>query len=288
MKMIKNDGIDRDGELWRQRYAQNLVKKGKKTCPALWEDMKYAERYDDNARIDDWRRGKRLVREMRVTASSTVLDIGAGPGTLAIPAAKLVRHVAAVEPAAGMMWHLRKNVEEQGLDNVTCVQKRWEDTDLSQDLDAPYDVVVASLSLGMPDIVSALEKMDMAAAKYAYIFWPAGITFWERNYAEVWQALHGEEYRQGLKCDYLMNILYGMGIYPNVKVYQDEYLESYSGLSEAVDHFKPFYGVEDGRQEGILRELLSRKLKKQGERLVLRGYSHMGKLWWKKDRALKE
>lgn len=74
-----------------------------------------------------------------------------------------------------------------------------------------------------------------------------------------------------------------MGIYPNVKIFRDEYMESFSSVEEAVDHFKPFYRVGDYRQEAVLREFLLRKLKKQGGRRVLKGYSSIAKIWWKKQ-----
>ncbi len=40
-----------------------------------------------------------------------MLDIGAGPGTLAIPLSPLVKEITAVEPGAGMVEILRKHAE---------------------------------------------------------------------------------------------------------------------------------------------------------------------------------
>lgn len=120
---IVKDRVDW-GEVLRQRYLQNAARKDKKECSMLWQDRKYARRYDDDVRVHNWRKGKRLLRGLNVTAQSSILDIGACPGTLTIPAASLVGHVTAVEPADGMMWYLRKNVREQGLDNVTCIRKK--------------------------------------------------------------------------------------------------------------------------------------------------------------------
>jgi len=267
-------------DAWKQRALRNATDKNKKECSLLWQDLDHAARYDMDARAGNWQRGRRLIGEINVTAGSRVLDIGAGSGTLTIPIAPLVRHVTAIEPADGMMWYLKKNVSEAGLDNVTCIREKWEQFTAPR---GTYDVVVASMSLGMPEIRTALRKMNDVASGYVYLFWPAGPTYWERNYAEIWKDLHGKEFRYGSKCDCLYNILYGMGIYPNVKVYKDDYRESFSSVEEAVAHFKPFYQVGDDRQEKILREFLHKKLVKCNGHLSLRGYSDIAKIWWKKQ-----
>jgi precorrin-6B methylase 2 len=60
---------------------------------------------------------------MALTPESRVLDIGAGPGSLAIPLAEMVAHVTAVEPAEGMMEILKQNMETYGTRNIDCVYK---------------------------------------------------------------------------------------------------------------------------------------------------------------------
>lgn len=270
-------------DIWKQRALRNAADKNKKECSMLWQDRDHAGRYDEEVKAGHWQKGRKLIRELNVTAKSRVLDIGAGPGTLTIPIASLARHVTAIEPADGMMWYLKKNVSEAGLDNVTCIQKKWEQFEVSEDSRSSYDVVVASMSLGMPDIETALRKMNDVASRYVYLFWPASPTYWERNYAEIWKELHGKEFRYGLKCDCLYNILYDLGIYSNVKVYKDMYLESFSSVEEAVTHFKPFYNVCDEKQEMILREFLRKKLVGRKGQVLLRGYSNIAKIWWKKQ-----
>lgn len=47
---------------------------------------------------------------------------------------------------------MREKMAEFGVRNISVVQKRWEDVDVEKDLQPPYDVVVASFSLGMQDI----------------------------------------------------------------------------------------------------------------------------------------
>ena len=70
---------------------------------------------------------------------------------------------AAVEPGAGMIEILKSHAERQGIKNIVCIQKLWEDVNLSPDLKSPYDIVIASLSLTMFDIREALRKIEMVS-----------------------------------------------------------------------------------------------------------------------------
>ena len=63
------------------------------------------------------------IAALVITPDSRVLDIGAGPGTLAIPLAPQVREITAVEPGAGMVEILKDHAEQDGIRNITCVQK---------------------------------------------------------------------------------------------------------------------------------------------------------------------
>jgi hypothetical protein len=77
-----------------------------------------------------------------------------------------------------MLYCLKENIKAEGLINVSWIHKKWEDVDL-KDLDAPYDVVVASFSLAMPDIREAVIKMNKVSSKYVYLNWFAGMPSWE-------------------------------------------------------------------------------------------------------------
>jgi len=233
----------------------------------------------ENNRKEAWE----TIKELDISPNSRVLDIGAGPGTLAIPLSTKVKHVIAIEPSEGMMWCLKENIEKEEICNITCVQKKWEDIDLEKDIDCPYDVVIASFSLGMLDIKQALEKMDMSASKNVYIYWFAGIPSWERNYSDIWHKLHGENYYFGPGCDCLFNVLYPMKIYPNVKIYPADNIYRFSNMEEAMDYFKPHFNVTNEKQEIILREYLGNKLYGEDGHLVMKGFSNYAKIWWRKQ-----
>jgi ubiquinone/menaquinone biosynthesis C-methylase UbiE len=223
-----------------------------------------------------------------ITPDSRVLDIGAGPGTLAIPFAGKAAHVTAVEPAEGMCSVMREKMAEFGVGNISIVQKRWEDVNVDADLQPPYDVVIASFSLGMPDIRAAIEKMIQTSSKYIYLYHFAGPTSWDRQWQELWQKLHGRAYQPGPKSDVLYNVLYQMGIYPSVSAFRLEHNQPYASLDEAVTALAPQAQAESEDQKAVLREYLRGVLREKNGALVLPGSSIRVKMWWEKGMTEKE
>ncbi len=236
-------------EVWKSQTKRNRESSPGRDCARIWESRESALRFWNMCRQERSRIDK-TVWETDITAASRVLDIGAGPGTLAIPFAQKAAHVTAVEPAEGMCSVMREKMAEFGVKNISIVQKRWEDVDVEKDLQPPYDVVIASFSLGMQDIRAAIEKMMQASSRYVYLYHFAGETSWDRQWQELWPELHGREYQPGPKCDVLYNVLYQMGIYPHIRTFRLEHNQRYSSLEEAVVSARAPGPGGDGRAEG--------------------------------------
>jgi SAM-dependent methyltransferase len=213
-----------------------------------------------------------------------VLDIGAGPGTLAIPLAPLVKEITAVEPGAGMVEILKKRAEQQGIRNITCVQKTWEDIELSRDLAGPYDIVIASLSLTMHDIREALAKMDAASSGSVHLFWFVDMPFWERMYADLWEPLHGNPYYSGPKADCLFEVLYQMGIYPDVTMLPLSKEYRFGSREEMLAFFRKRFGAETPEQEQRVDTYIAPLIQTQGDEVMVRGDSTFAHIWWKKTK----
>ena len=64
-------------------------------------------------------------------ADDTWLDIGAGGGRYALPLARSVREVVAVDPSAAMLEVLRDGMREHGIANVRVVEGRWPAVEIS-------------------------------------------------------------------------------------------------------------------------------------------------------------
>jgi len=268
-------------DVWKELMTtqQRLDKTGDNNTH--WNKKENAERFWKRSQTNSERTDSTLS-EISLTSESRVLDIGSGPGRLSIPIAKKVSHVTAVEPAAGMMDVLKENMKAQGINNIHCVSKRWEDLDVKADLDAPYDVVIASFSLGMPDIREAIQNMEQASSKYIYLYWFAGITPWEEHSISLWPSLYGTNYVPGPKCDVLYNVLYNMGIFPDVHVFSMDYTNYFSSVDEAMDFYRDRYVIETQTQASILRDHLKSILVQENGQLVEKGTSTRVRISWEK------
>jgi hypothetical protein len=211
-----------------------------------------------------------------------VLDIGAGPGTLALPLAPQVREVTAVEPGAGMVAIMSDHAARDGIGNITCIQKLWEDVDIARDLKAPYDIVIASLSLTMYDIREALRKMDAACSGSVHLFWFADMAFWERMDADLWEPLHGRPYHPGPKADCLFGVLYQMGIYPDVTMLPMAKEYRFGNRDEMLSFFRKRFGAKTPEQERIVDDYVTPQIREQGDEVVIAGDSTLAHIRWKK------
>ncbi|NTV77374.1 MAG: class I SAM-dependent methyltransferase, partial [Methanothrix sp.] len=268
-------------EVWKSRTRGNRESSPGRDCARIWESRESALRFW-NMCVANYHRTEMVIQGTDITPDSRVLDIGAGPGTLAIPFAGKVVHVTAVEPAEGMCSVLKEKMAEFGRENIDIVQKRWEDVDVARDLQPPFDVVIASFSLGMPDIRAAIEKMMQASSRYIYLYHFAGPTSWDRQWQELWQKLHGRAYQPGPKSDVLYNVLYQMGIYPNVSAFRLEHNQPYASLDEAVGALAPQAQAETEEQKAVLREYLRGAMREEDGTLVMPGSSIRVKMWWEK------
>jgi SAM-dependent methyltransferase len=270
-------------EAWKTTGPNRREQGNAVTCVERWSEPERCRKFDRMAKADNWKASRERIRAMHVTPDSRVLDIGAGPGTLAIPLAGMVRHVTAVEPAPGMATCLRENIRESGIRNIDVVEKKWEDVDLSADISCPYDVVVASYSLGVPDLRTALFRMDEASGRYVYIFWFADMRSpWRRNYGEIWEQLFGIPHRETRRPNIIFNLLNQMGIYANVEVTREEHITRFSSLEEAVADQSAGLKLQDEEQKSILKTFLEKKLEPDNGGYVLRGMNRQAKIWWEK------
>jgi len=272
-------------EIWKARQKRHESSHSFNDPSHNWNRKENAERYDANSRSRYDERVKFTIEGLDINRNSRVLDIGSGPGTLAIPLSPLVREITAVEPGEGMVSILNEHIRKEGITNISCVRKCWEDVDISRDLDGQYDVVIASLSLTMHDIRAALAKMDDASRKYVYLYWFVDSPFWEKMYNDLWEPLHGDPYYPGPKTDCLFNVLYQMGIYANVEILPLDKEYRFTSLEEMTMFLRRRFGVTTTEQEKILGEYLAPLIRHEKDEIVISGDSTFAKIWWKKKRG---
>ena len=271
---------------WKERTLRTWACYRGLDCLDYWEDKDTAERYWKSRYLDGslWAEG--WIDKLNISPESRVLDVGSGPGVLTVPLAERTTWVTAVEPSVSMMEVMRERAAERGLTNIDLINKPWDDVVVSRDIqEGHYDIVVASCSLLMLDIRDSIEKMQLASSRYIHLIWFAGAPTWDVFAGQLWPALHQREYLPGPKCDVLFNVLYQMGIYPNIQSFQSSFRERFSSIDEAMAYYSPKYGAITSPQKDAMRKVLTNTLEEDNGFLSFIHRMKCMHIWWEKENS---
>ncbi|MEA1905472.1 MAG: class I SAM-dependent methyltransferase [Euryarchaeota archaeon] len=268
-------GIINWNELWKVMRSSSAWRRVPETDTGFWD--KYAEQCNESA-MQNRERTARELSTIGLDSDCSVLDVGSGVGRLAIPIARRVATVTAIDPSLGMLRCLKERMKKDGVNNIVCINKRWEDIELGVDTE-PHDIVIASYSLGMFDMQEALAKIDAAAKRSVYLFEFVGGWMDEK----LWKKLYGEKHPAWTGYIYLYNILHEMGIYADVQIIDSGYYQRYESLADAVDKWMELYNLPPDKA-GVVKEHLSNLASEEDDgTLSLKRKTKSAVIWWMKD-----
>jgi SAM-dependent methyltransferase len=210
----------------------------------------------------------------------TVLDVGCGPGTLAIPLAEKVRGITAIDFAPAMIELLDARCRRAGIKNIATHVTGWEDDWSSLGIQ-PHDCAIASRSLVVDDLQSALDKLNNFARKRVVISAPAA---GEGPFDPQLFAVVGRELEPKPDYIYIYNLLYQMGIYANVSFVVKTFRRTFASAEEAFDSVSWMFGSLNSEEESDLRSFLSAHLVPDADRWKL-DYERRVRwaiIWWDK------
>ena len=148
-------------------------------------------------REDPNRSGDPVLDALRThaRASDAWLDIGAGAGRYALPLARTIRRVIALDPSTSMLAALREGMAEHEIGNVEVIEGRWpavvaENEALAREL--PADVtLIAHVGYDVEAIGPFLDAMERATRRECVA------VLMERSPASLaepfWPPIHGEQ-----------------------------------------------------------------------------------------------
>lgn len=225
-------------------YANEWIKRYKaRTAPENkgYEEEAAARDYDNFKAI--WDDGNKRAADFPVNGEMNVLDIGAGPGILAIPLAKRVKAVKVIEPSKAMRNLLKKHMQEEKLTNISIINKRFEN--VAQNEIEKHDIVIASYSLSMRDISSALIKMNNLARKKVYLYWFCGTATWEKIKIDLYPLVYGKEFFEQPKSDIIYGVLCELGISATIRHLEGtSFCREYPTMEDAVLNMRTRLGVQ--------------------------------------------
>jgi ubiquinone/menaquinone biosynthesis C-methylase UbiE len=216
---------------------------------------------------------KKQLKILPATLELTVLDVGAGTGRMTLPMAERFKHLTALEPSEKMLAALKENALKQGIFNIYYVNKSIEDLDLSP----RYDLVVASFSLFMFDIKSALLKMNALANRAVYLFLAASPWLDEA----LQRAVYGSSSRWS-DFIFIYNILYEAGIFANVEICDYTLKQSYANYEDATSKFLQTYHIPSENKDKLAEYLRIHLVEEKGKLWSTRKRKAAA-IWWTKN-----
>lgn len=218
--------------------------------------MKYADidwnrLWQEERRHKSWRRKKKQDWDRRATsfakrnhasdfsaeflalmqpqAGSSVLDVGCGPGTLALPLARQGLRVTAMDFSEQMLAELDSRAFQAGIETIKTVQASWTDDWHRLGL-ARHDVVLAARSLAVDDLRGALKKMIQWAATEVIVVDRVGPGPFD---PDLFAAL-GRAFEPGPDFVFTVNILLQMGVTPRLDYLEFDQQRRYADREEAL------------------------------------------------------
>jgi SAM-dependent methyltransferase len=159
---------------------------------------------------------EKVMKRIKVKPDCTVLDVGCGPGLLAIPLAKRCNHLTALDISCEMLKYLKHNAEQEKVANITCINMPFENAFVGKDIEK-HDIVIASRSMGWEyNLEKFLRNMHNAAEKRAYVIWGAD----DRPFDIGLYKAIGRSYGETRTYIVIYNLLYQMGIRANIEIFQ--------------------------------------------------------------------
>lgn len=217
---------------------------------------------------------------MKPRADWTVFDMGCGSGTLAVPLAKLVSSVTAVDFSREMLEVVRKRCEQEGICNVNIIHGQWEDDWGKLGINS-CDVAIASRSLVVDDLQASILKLSAMARKRVYIVSVAGDGPRDRR---IFDAI-GRPFESGPDYIYNYNLLYQMGIQAHVTFIEEIRNRLYESPEEAVESMQWMFNDLSSREKENISDYVKDHLIScyGGWRLSYANVVRWAVMWWEKE-----
>ncbi|MCZ2109556.1 MAG: methyltransferase domain-containing protein [Dehalococcoidia bacterium] len=203
--------------------AQSARLRGPIDAEARWDRMANRFRLDPRRQLDA---NMQAIAEY-VEPGDVVLDVGGGAGRVSLPLALRCREVVNVEPSHAMAREFRESATEAGITNARVVEAGWMEADVDGDL-----AIVANVTYFMADIAGFIEKLNRDIARRVIIsVWSVPPPM--RN-APVFAVAYGEPQARCPGHRELLDVLWEMGLLPDVRVLPEPFMRHPSRSREAA------------------------------------------------------
>ncbi len=244
-------------EAWKHRVEAHHEQSEAVMAAAAWSDDDFWQPYARFFRLDPRRQDDPVLDLLlaMVEPGSTALDVGGGAGRMALPMALKCEQVHVVEPSSSMIEQLRESAVDAGIENVSVTQAAWE----GADVDAEDLALCAHVVYGVADIEPFLRKLEAHARSLVVLL--AFVESPMNRISRFWKPVHGEERVDMPALPELVNVLWEMGIFPDVQmmgpVQPDRFEDRDVALTQLRNRLYVRAGsAEDARLRAAMDDLL--------------------------------
>lgn len=220
-----------------------------------------------------------LAGEGLLGPGASLLDVGSGPGTLALPACRAGARVTALDSNRAMLDTLSAKAAACGLGGLTTVCRSWDDLEPR----AGHDLVLASFfpeALG-PEGLARLESWSRGHCALVLGTGRESLGFRRR----IWEGVLGAAYPDGgFHHACASGWLAASGRRPRSRrlAWPVSYDQPLERMVEYYRNYFAIFGVDPARCEDTLRRELA-PWTRQG-RVRARGREEVAVLWWPSPR----
>jgi SAM-dependent methyltransferase len=193
--------------------------------------------------------------------ATSVLDVGAGFGALALPIARRVARVTALEPTPAMAAALRRALRRDGVTNVTVIEAAWSATAMPA-----HDVVLCAQVGGLLARGSAfLGKVGSVATRAVVLVRDTPGRDDKFFYGELYPRLLGRPYGRTCEDGDTVAGLADLGIVPAVTTIEYRSDQPFETLEEACDFWMTYMGLTGEAPRRFLHGFLAERLQRDGD-----------------------
>lgn len=271
-------------DAWKRRVLAHHGQSEGVMAAAGWSDDDFWQPYARFFRLDPRRQDDPVLDVLlsMVDEGDRALDVGGGAGRMALPMALKCEHVHVVEPSESMVAQLHESAADAGIGNVSVTQAVWEDAEV----EAADVVLCAHVVYGVADIEPFVRKLEAHSRSLVAL-----LAFVESPMTRIspfWKPVHGEERIDMPALPELVNVLWEMGIYPDVQMLGPEPPDRFEDRDVALTQLRNRLYVHAGSAEDErLRASMDELLTDEDGGVAVRGvaWTRQGFLSWKPERV---
>ncbi len=216
---------------------------------------------------------EKLLDRFVWSKNETVLDIGAGPGSFAIPLARRVSKVLALDVATEMLTALAQQAQQEGVNNITTHVDSW--LEAPADVVSGFDTMICFNALGCAALKEdgtchmgkAIAKMAVAARR-GMVLVPLADLPVDKPLLQALNMPFTSSRRERVAL--LFHIMVREGLLPDVEIISRPFFWAFASLAEGVDVIGHRIGIEnDAERCALLHQHLQERVETDGDTLIL-------------------